>query len=79
MPNIIYIKAFGMVAEKIGSNSLELENPGSAEILKQRLYERFPELKTIKFGLAVDRKMLHSDAEINPGAEVALLPPFSGG
>ena len=79
MPNIIHIKAFGMVAEKIGTDHLELVNPGSIEGLKQQLFERFPELKTIKFSLALDKKMVQTEAEISSGAEIALLPPFSGG
>lgn len=79
MPNIIHIKAFGMVAEKIGTDSLEMENPGSSEALKKRLIDRFPELKTIKFSLALDKKMIQTDAELTSGAEIALLPPFSGG
>jgi molybdopterin converting factor small subunit len=79
MPNTIQIKAFGMIAEKIGTSALEMENPGSADALKQQLFERFPELKSLKFSLALDRKMLNSDAKISSGAEIALLPPFSGG
>lgn len=79
MPNTIHIKAFGMVAEKIGTDALVMENPGSSEVLKQKLFDRFPELKTIKFSLALDKKMLHADTTISAGAEVALLPPFSGG
>lgn len=79
MTNTINIKAFGMVAEKIGTQSLEMENPGSTAILKIQLFEQYPELKTIKFSLALDKKMLQSDTEIADGNEIALLPPFSGG
>ena len=79
MPNTIHIKAFGMVAEKIGTDSLVMENPGSSEALKQKLFERFPDLKPLKFSVALDRKMLQMDTEISSGAEIALLPPFSGG
>ena len=79
MMNIIYIKAFGMVAEKMGKTSLELENPGSTEALKKRLLEEFPVLKSMKFSLAVNKKMVVEDCELGSGVEVALLPPFSGG
>jgi molybdopterin converting factor small subunit len=79
MMNIIYIKAFGMVAEKMGKTSLELENPGSTEALKKRLLEEFPVLKSMKFSLAVNKKMVVEDCELGAGVEVALLPPFSGG
>lgn len=79
MSNIIYIKAFGMVAEKIGKVSMDLENPGSTEALKNQLFAQFPELKSMKFSLAVNKKMVLEDSELVSGSEVALLPPFSGG
>lgn len=79
MSNIIYIKAFGMVAEKIGKVSMDIENPGSTEALKNQLFAQFPELKSMKFSLAVNKKMVLEDSELVSGSEVALLPPFSGG
>ncbi|MCU0399388.1 MAG: MoaD/ThiS family protein [Algoriphagus sp.] len=79
MSNLIHIKAFGMVAEKIGNASLELENPGSTEALKNQLFTQFPVLKSMKFSLAVNKKMVVEDCELGSGSEVALLPPFSGG
>ncbi len=68
-----------MVAEKIGSAELTLENPGTLLALKNQLATRFPELKEMKFGFALNKKMLTSDSVIPVGAEIALLPPFSGG
>lgn len=79
MPNTIHIKAFGMVAEKIGSDSLEIENPGSTQNLRLQLFERFPDLKPVKFSLALNKKVIQGDSEIEAGMEIALLPPFSGG
>lgn len=79
MSNLIHIKAFGMVAEKIGKVSMELENPGTTVALKNELFTEFPVLKSMKFSLAVNKKMVLEDSELVSGAEVALLPPFSGG
>ncbi|MDX5340476.1 MAG: MoaD/ThiS family protein [Cyclobacteriaceae bacterium] len=79
MPELITLKAFGMVAEKIGSSELAMENPGSVEALKTQLSERFPELEGIKFSFALNKKLLSRDAQIPQKAEIALLPPFSGG
>jgi len=74
------IKAFGMVAEKIGSSELMLENmPEDTHQLLSVLIARFPQLKEVKFAIAVDRKIVHSNTNIAPGQEIALLPPFSGG
>ena len=79
MSNLIQIKAFGMVAEKIGKGIIEIENPGSTEDLKKKLFAQFPALKSMKFSLAVNKKIVSEDSVLASGAEVALLPPFSGG
>jgi molybdopterin converting factor small subunit len=75
----IHLKAFGMLAEKMGTDSLEIENPGSSEVLKRQLLAQFPELKDMTFRMALDRKVLQADTDISQGQEIALLPPFSGG
>ncbi|MFC3414239.1 MoaD/ThiS family protein [Algoriphagus hitonicola] len=79
MENQISVKAFGLVAEKIGMNDFQMDNPGNPARFKQQLFERFPELKPLKFTLAINKKLAAEQTEIPQGAEVALLPPFSGG
>jgi molybdopterin converting factor small subunit len=79
MSNRIRLKAFGMLAEKMGTDSLEIENPGSSEVLKQQLLTQFPVLKVMTCRMALDRKLLQADTDISQGQEIALLPPFSGG
>lgn len=79
MPNIIQIKAFGMVAEKIGFSELELDHSGNSEELLEALLIKFPELNSVKFTLAVNKKIVNGNQEIPEYAEIALLPPFSGG
>ena len=79
MPNYISLKAFGMLAEKIGADSLEIENPGSSEALRWLLLEQFPALQPLTFRMAVDRKLIQAETDISAGQEIALLPPFSGG
>lgn len=73
------IKAFGMVAEKLPSNELFLENITNTDQLLGYLYQQYPGLKGIKFTIAVDRKQVHDYVLLSPDSEVALLPPFSGG
>jgi molybdopterin converting factor small subunit len=79
MPNQIRLKAFGMLAEKLGADSLEIENPGSSEALRRQLLQQFPSLQSLTFRIAVDRKIVQAETNITAGQEVALLPPFSGG
>jgi sulfur-carrier protein len=76
---MIKVKAFGMVAEKIRTNELELQYMPDTEVLLGFLHQQFPDLKHIKFSLAVNKKQAVGKTMIPLGAEVALLPPFSGG
>ncbi|MGM0946793.1 MAG: MoaD/ThiS family protein [Bacteroidota bacterium] len=79
MENQITLKAFGMIAEKLGADQLRLENPGNSHELKNELFTKYPELEGLKFNLAINKKMVSEETDIPIGAEVALLPPFSGG
>ena len=79
MPNTLHIKAFGMVAEKIGLSDLSMDHSGDSAELLAALLVKFPELKTLKFTLAINKKIVNGNQEIPENAEIALLPPFSGG
>lgn len=79
MPNTIHIKAFGIVAEKIGLSELAMDHSGNSTELLDALLVKFPELKTVKFTLAINKKIMNGNQEIPEYAEIALLPPFSGG
>lgn len=76
---MIKVKAFGIVAEKIGTSELTLEVIPTTETLLGYLHQQYPELKHMKFSIAVNRKQAVGNTAIPNGAEVALLPPFSGG
>lgn len=75
----IKVLAFGMIADKIKTQQLLLENIPNTDILLGFLHQQYPELQHIKFSIAVNKKQAHGNTPIPSGAEVALLPPFSGG
>ena len=79
MSDQIKIKAFGMIAERMGQEEILIPNPGSTELLLQKLYQDFPQLESMKFSLAVNKKLCTEPTAIPHEAELALLPPFSGG
>jgi sulfur-carrier protein len=79
MPNTIHIKAFGMVAEKIGTTGLAMSHTGDSAELLDALLVKFPALKTVKFTLAINKKIVNGTQGVPENAEIALLPPFSGG
>jgi sulfur-carrier protein len=79
MHSTIHIKAFGMVAEKIGMTELTVDHSEDSSKLLEALIAKFPELKSVKFSLAINKKLVRGIQEIPENAEIALLPPFSGG
>lgn len=78
----ISINYFGMIAESTGKSSEKIE---TAEIrtvndLRKELVNRYPNLSTYEFKIAIDANLVEDENEkIKPGALVALLPPFAGG
>jgi molybdopterin synthase sulfur carrier subunit len=73
------VLAFGVVAEIIGKNRFAVEGIASTALLKQKLEQEFPGLKTINVAIAVNKKIVSETTSLHEDATVALLPPFSGG
>lgn len=68
-----------MIAEKIKTNELVLEGIPNTDVLTGYLHQQYPELQHLKFSIAINKKQAIGNTMIPLGAEVALLPPFSGG
>lgn len=75
----ISIRTFGMIAEKIGSGQIQLSGISSVDELRESLFEQFPDLKNMKFSIAINKQLVSGNAPIPIDSEIALLPPFSGG
>jgi len=73
------ILAFGIVAEKTGAKEFACEDIPDSDSLYLWLRNTYPELRKIKFSIAINRKLAQVNTKIDDGSEVALLPPFSGG
>ncbi len=77
--NKITVIAFGVAAEKMKGSHFSVEDITDSTGLKVWLNKHFPELKDIKLSVAINKKIIHGETAIPDNAEVALLPPFSGG
>lgn len=75
----INILAFGQIAEIAGSSELKSEGIDSTGNLRLHLETEFPLLKSVKYSIAVNRRLVHGNEKLNDNDTVALLPPFSGG
>jgi molybdopterin synthase sulfur carrier subunit len=73
------IKYFGLIAEitKCNEETFEFTNSTILELL-EFLFGKYPELKTKDFQVAQNHEIVSNDTLIT-GAEIAILPPFSGG
>jgi MoaE-MoaD fusion protein len=79
----IRLLAFASAGDALGATELELEVPDGSRVadLRVRLDREYPKLGPLwpRLALAVDGRIVSEDAPLVDGAEVALLPPVSGG
>ena len=75
----INVLTFGAITEITGLKNFVIEAVDTTELLVQILEEKYPGLKTVQYAIAVNKEMIQEPVALNDHAEVALLPPFSGG
>ncbi len=77
------ILAFASAADALGTDSLSLELPAGSSVgdLQALLEARHPALAALwgRIAVAVDGEVVERGEVLTDGAEVALLPPVSGG
>jgi MoaE-MoaD fusion protein len=76
------VRLFASYREAAGTNHLSTELPAGARVgdLLRALQARVPGLGASRGLVAVNRAYVESDdAPLQPGDEVALIPPVSGG
>lgn len=81
---MIRVLLFGRLRDVAGWRERSIEAaPATLAGLKGVIAERWPELAEALAGpgvqAAVDRALVRGDAPLGPGAEVAFMPPMSGG
>jgi sulfur-carrier protein len=74
----VNIIIFGQLCDLLGENII-LHDIADTNSLTAVLKERFPELATAKYVMAVNRKVVNENITLTNNSTVALLPPFSGG
>ncbi len=78
----IKILPFGITKEIVGSAALHFEvtDATTTLLLKKALFERYPALERLNsLAIAVNGEYAAEDLSIQPGDEVVLIPPVSGG
>jgi len=79
----VELKLFAVARQLAGCETVEIELPDQATVgeLRDRLVEQVPALVSLRDQLlfAVNAQYADLAAAIPPGAEVACIPPVSGG
>lgn len=79
----VVIRFFALARDRAGRAELDLELPEPATVadLKRSLALAYPDLAPLipNLMIAVDAEYAGDSQEIRPGAEVAAIPPVSGG
>lgn len=80
---IVPIKLFAIARQRLGRDQVEisLPDPATAADLRRALAEQLPALADVlpHIRIAVNSSYAADSTVIPPGAEVALIPPVSGG
>ena len=77
---IVNVLLFGVLAERAGTDSIEVELPDGATV-REALEEvaRTPGMRDLldklKIVLSLNREVAHHDVALNNGDELALIPP----
>lgn len=79
METMTNIMVFGQLEDITGSSVISINRVADTELLLKTLHAQYPALKQKKILVAVDQKIIYKKTEIGEQAQVALLPPFSGG
>lgn len=69
----------GVLAEVTGVSSESVEGSGSRGHILEILLERHPGLKKLNFVFSLNETVTHTDAIINTGDQISLIPPPPGG
>ena len=75
----IQVLTFGMITDCIGSSSFFYQTPPTLFAFKNQLENDYPALAKLSYKIAVNKKIMDTDCALLANAELALLPPFSGG
>ena len=79
----VYVRLFAGLRDAIGAREVTVELPDGASIyeLKARLGENYPAVQPMldRVVCAIDDEYVSADERVRDGAEVALIPPVSGG
>jgi molybdopterin synthase catalytic subunit len=82
-PTTVRVLLFAVARDRVGSDSVELAVPRGCQVkdLRSSLAEQYPSLGGLlrNMRLAVNAEYVGDESHVPEGAEIAVIPPVSGG
>ena len=75
----INLLSFGQVADILGKDALKIPDVKNTNELNRFLVKAWPQLQSVKYSIAVNKKTIRENTQLHDQDTVAILPPFSGG
>lgn len=75
----IRVRLFGSLAELTGKSELNVSDCRDVKTVKEKIITEFPQLKKCEFLISVNKQLVKTNQQLEPGSEIAFLPPFAGG
>lgn len=75
----INVLVFGQIAEIIHQKEFAFTNVKDTGELVAQLNKKYPQLQSLEYAVAVNKKVIHKKTSLKNSDTVALLPPYSGG
>ena len=76
---MIKVMIYGQLEDVTGASVITLDGISDTDMLTENLFQQFPLLRHKKFLVAVNQQVVTEKTTFDSNAEIALLPPFSGG
>lgn len=76
---MISVMVYGQLEDITGASMISLDDVSNTDLLRDALLNKYPLMEHKKFLVAVNKQVVTEKTAIDSNAEIALLPPFSGG
>jgi molybdenum cofactor cytidylyltransferase len=80
---LVRVRFFALARERAGRSEIDIELAGALRVkdLRAEIARRVPDLAPLMKNvmIAVDEEYADDDAQVKPGASIAVIPPVSGG
>lgn len=70
---------FGVLSEITGKHAFSIDGITDTSQLNIKLIEKYPEIKSVTYRIALNQEIIDSNTKLNDDDEVAFMPPFAGG